>query len=75
MNCSLPAGSHLITQGEPSDDIFFIESGRAAVELGTGSGHHIRLATIGHGAIVGEIAFYLAAPRSASVIAEDDIVA
>lgn len=71
----LPAGSDLITQGEPSDDIFFIESGRAAVELGTGSGHRIRLATIGHGAIVGEIAFYLAAPRSASVIAEDDIVA
>jgi SulP family sulfate permease len=68
-------GGYLITQGEPSDDIFFIESGRAAVELATDSGHRIRLATIGHGSVVGEVAFYLAAPRSASVIAEGDIVA
>jgi sulfate permease, SulP family len=68
------AGDALITQGKPSDDIFFIEAGRAAVELTNGS-HAIRLATLSHGAIVGEIAFYLSVPRSASVVAESTLVA
>jgi CRP-like cAMP-binding protein len=35
----------------------------------------VRLATAGEGAIVGEVAFYLGVPRSASVIAESDMVA
>ncbi len=68
------AGSALITQGKPSDDIFFIEAGRAAVELTNGT-QTVRLATLTHGAIVGEIAFYLAVPRSASVVAENTLVA
>lgn len=70
----IAAGKALITQGKPSDDIFFIEAGRAAVELTNGA-HAIRLATLTHGAIVGEIAFYLSVPRSASVTAESALVA
>ncbi len=68
------AGSALIAQGRPSDDIFFIEAGRAAVELTNGT-QSIRLATLSHGAIVGEVAFYLSVPRSASVVAESMLVA
>ena len=70
----IAAGEALITQGKPSDDIFFIEAGRAAVEL-AGGAQTVRLATLAHGAIVGEIAFYLSVPRSASVIAESALVA
>ncbi len=70
----IATGAALITQGKPSDDIFFIEAGRAAVELTNGS-QAIRLTTLAHGAIVGEIAFYLSVPRSASVVAESDLVA
>ena len=70
----IAAGDALITQGKPSDDIFLIEAGRAAVELASGA-HSIRLATLAHGAIVGEVAFYLSVPRSASVIAESPLVA
>ncbi len=70
----IAAGEPLIAQGTPSDDIFFVESGRAAVELANGN-HAIRLATLAHGAVVGEIAFYLSVPRSASVIAESPLVA
>lgn len=70
----IPAGTSLITQGKPSDDIFFIEAGRAAVELANGT-QTIRLATLTHGAIVGEVAFYLSVPRSASVVAENTLVA
>jgi SulP family sulfate permease len=71
---AVTCGEALITQGSPSDDIFFIEEGRAAVEISDGS-QRLRLATVAHGAIVGEIAFYLAVPRSASVVAETDLVA
>ncbi len=73
----IAAGSALITQGKPSDDIFFIEAGRAAVELANGNNgsQSIRLATLTHGAIVGEVAFYLSVPRSASVVAESTVVA
>ena len=70
----IAAGDVLIAQGRPSDDIFFIEAGRAAVELANGD-HTVRLATLTHGAIVGEIAFYLSVPRSASVTAESTLVA
>ena len=70
----IAAGEALITQGRPSDDIFFIEAGRAAVELVNGS-QTVRLTTLAHGAIVGEIAFYLSVPRSASVVAESAVVA
>ncbi len=70
----IDAGKPLISQGKPSDDIFFIEAGRAAVELASGN-QTIRLTTLAHGAIVGEIAFYLSVPRSASVVAESPLVA
>ena len=57
------AGDTLIAQGTPSSDIFFIEAGRAAVMLAAG-GERIRLATMGPGSIVGEMAFYLGKERS-----------
>lgn len=67
-------GATLIAQGTPSGDIFFVESGQAAVTLAAGRGH-VRLATVSGGSIVGEIAFYLGATRSASVVAESKLVA
>lgn len=69
----VPAGQKLIDQGSASREIFFIEHGRAAVVLEAGEGD-IRLATMGRGAIAGEMAFYLGRPRSASVIAETALV-
>lgn len=66
-------GEALIAQGSASDDLFFIEEGRAAVEL-INRDQTVRLATVGHGAIVGEVAYYLAVPRTASVTAETDMV-
>jgi SulP family sulfate permease len=35
----------------------------------------IQLASVGPGAVVGEIAFYLQSPRSASIVAADPVVA
>jgi SulP family sulfate permease len=68
-------GTRLIEQGSPSEDIFFIESGFAAVEMDAGDGNTVRLTTVGHGAVIGEVAFYTGEPRTASVIAEEPMVA
>ena len=67
-------GASLIEQGAPSADIFFVESGHASVAIVSPGHAPVRLATVGPGAIVGEIAFYLGDTRSASVIAEQDMV-
>jgi SulP family sulfate permease len=69
------AGDILIRQNEPSNDILFIEAGHAAVEIPSEGGKGtIRLATVGPGAIVGEMAFYLGEKRSASIVAEEPMV-
>ena len=62
-------GEALIEEGMPSEDIYFIESGRAAVKI-AGMGGSLHLAEIGAGAIVGEVAFYVGRSRSASVPSE-----
>lgn len=68
-------GEKLIAQGTPSDDIYFVEQGRAAVELEADGEDNLHVATIGRGSIVGEIAFYLGKPRSASIVAEAPLTA
>jgi SulP family sulfate permease len=66
----------MIEQGSPSEEMYFIESGQATVDLKGPGDTHIRLKTLGPGAIVGEIAFYLGAgTRTASVVARSKVVA
>jgi SulP family sulfate permease len=69
------SGTRLIEQGARSEDIFFIESGNAAVELTTGDGESVRLTTVGNGAVVGEVAFYTGEVRTAAVVVEEPVVA
>jgi SulP family sulfate permease len=65
----------LIERGAASNDIFFIETGHAAVDIPAETGEgSIRLATVGPGAIVGEMAFYLGEERSASIVAEEPMI-
>lgn len=72
---SLSVGAHLIEEGTPSDGMYFVASGRGAVEIRGPGGASVRLATIGPGAIIGEVAFYLGKPRTASVVVEAPMVA
>ncbi|MSO92747.1 MAG: cyclic nucleotide-binding domain-containing protein [Rhodospirillales bacterium] len=62
-------GETLVAQGATSDEFYFVESGTVSITLETAGGQNIRLRTMGAGTIVGEIAFYLGEPRSASVVA------
>ena len=67
---SLEEGTRLIGQGESPDDVYVLESGRLRVELMTPEGTQMRVSTIRPGVMVGEIALYTAAPRTADVVAE-----
>ncbi|RUT31343.1 cyclic nucleotide-binding domain-containing protein [Arsenicitalea aurantiaca] len=71
----LKANETIIDQGAREDDIFIIVSGTARVEARGPDGRRIRLTTLGPGAIIGELSYYLKAPRTASVVAETEVEA
>lgn len=67
---ALPAGGVLMNQGEASNgSLYLIETGRLAVTL-RGQNQGQRLASLMGGNIVGEMALYSSAARSATVTAE-----
>jgi len=61
-----PKGAIIITEGDPSDSLYVILSGRVKVYLSDGEGREVVLDVHGPGTYVGEMAFD-DAPRSASV--------
>lgn len=70
----VPAGEVLIRQGDPSNEMFFVERGRVRVLLRLGSNPEEwkRLRTYGPGTVVGEMGFFSEELRSADVVAETD---
>jgi SulP family sulfate permease len=68
-------GEVLIHQGDRSDSMLFIGHGRVEVRLRQPDGRTIRVRTFESGTVVGEIAFYLGLPRSASVVAVEPTTA
>lgn len=71
----LKQGDYLTRQGEPSEDLFFIEIGQVSVYLELAEERRVRVQTPSMGTFVGELGFYLEAPRTASVIADVGIIA
>ena len=59
----------LFQEGDRSDEVYFVESGRFDVLKRGADGPPVRLAKVRHGALLGEIAFYLGEPRSATIVA------
>jgi SulP family sulfate permease len=66
----LSAGAVLIRQGASPDGLFVLESGRLGVETVTPEGARMRLRAVRPGAVVGEVAMYTEASRTADVVAE-----
>jgi SulP family sulfate permease len=66
----VPAGTSVIRQDDPSADLFVLESGRLAIEIETPDGTRMRLRTVRPGVVVGEVAMYTGAARTANVVAE-----
>src|SRR5262245_44144466 len=65
----LKRGDVLVRQGEPSDTLYFVLSGRFTVEL---DGDHAPITEIGQGRSIGEIGFFAGLPRTATVVAKRD---
>jgi sulfate permease, SulP family len=68
-----PRGSVIFRQGDPGKELFIVTSGRASARLSQPSGGDIRLATFAPGTVFGELAILDAGPRSATVVADDDV--
>ena len=64
----LQSGELLFRQGERSDDVYFLLSGRLRAYTEDGSKRTI-LGEIGRGETVGELALFTEEPRSASIVA------
>lgn len=67
----LQQGHYLFREGDPSDAMYVIKTGKLAV-VKTKGNSEIVLAEIGPGAMVGEMAFFDGKPRSASVRAVNE---
>jgi tetratricopeptide (TPR) repeat protein len=65
-------GQLILEEGDSGDSIFFIKSGRAKV-IAHILGKEIELATLSPGDVFGEVAFLTGRPRTASVIALDEL--
>ena len=66
-------GSVIFRQGDRSNQLFIMASGRASARLHQSSGSDIRLATFAPGTFFGELAILDAGPRSATLTADDDV--
>ncbi|MCG3212234.1 MAG: hypothetical protein FOGNACKC_05882 [Anaerolineae bacterium] len=65
------SGYYLMKQGDPPEDLYFIESGQVTAQLEFPDRSPVRLETMRGGRVVGEIGFYLNKPRTAAVIADE----
>jgi sulfate permease, SulP family len=64
-------GEELIRQGDSSEDLYFLESGRLTAQLRGEDGRTVRLQTMGPGSVVGEVSLYGGTARTASVVSEE----
>jgi sulfate permease, SulP family len=62
-------GAYLVRQGDPSDAMYFIESGQLTAQLEWPDGRITRLRTMRGGTVVGEVPMYIGGVRTASVVA------
>lgn len=65
----LPQGEYLIREGDPGNDMYFVEAGMVTAQLEAPDGQVVRLRSIRGGATVGEMGLYLGGKRTASVVA------
>jgi hypothetical protein len=72
VRAKVPAGAVLMGQGDPADDMVFLEIGCLTARMESGKRGSVRLRTMSPGSVVGELGLYLGEPRSASIVADED---
>lgn len=66
MDCA--PGTEILAEGEPPDDLYFIESGQVTTRGKESEVSYLHLETMKHCRVVGDIGFYLGRPRTADVV-------
>lgn len=69
---TLKSGDVLFNEGDPSDSMYVVKTGRLGVYKSKGGKGDVELATITHGQMIGEMAFFDKKPRSATIKAQVD---
>ena len=70
-----PPDTYLTHEGDPGDGLFIVQSGEAQVRTRSESGEPRVLATCGNGEILGEMALLTDEPRTADLVASNDVTA
>jgi hypothetical protein len=70
---SFSGGTTVFAEGDPGSGLFVVTEGHASAYLKQAGAADIRLATFAPGTIFGELAILDSGPRSASIIADDDL--
>ena len=68
-----PAGAEIFSEGERSDRVLLVREGRVRVVARAPSGTEVQLAERGPGELLGELSGIDGRPRSASVLALEDV--
>jgi SulP family sulfate permease len=71
---AMDEGAVVLRQDEPPGDVYVLVEGRLAVETVTPEGRRVRLKILRPGVVVGEVALYTGAPRTADVVADTPCV-
>jgi SulP family sulfate permease len=71
---SYPAGNTLFAQGDTSEFLCLVYSGRVSVVFRTPEGQELRLRSIERHTLVGEMGLYRSVPRGASVVVDQPVV-
>jgi sulfate permease, SulP family len=66
-------GKIIFSEGEAGRELFIVTKGHASAYLNQPDGRDIRLATFAPGSVFGELAILDAGPRSASLVADDEV--
>jgi sulfate permease, SulP family len=66
-------GKIIFSEGEAGKELFVVTKGHASAYLKQTDGRDIRLATFAPGSVFGELAILDAGPRSASLVADDEV--
>jgi sulfate permease, SulP family len=69
------AGSSIFNAGDPSDHMLIVLQGSAGVIVRGEGEREIRITSVRRGGVLGEIGFLDEAPRSAQVMAQEDVLA
>ena len=68
------SGDVVFTTGDASDQLLIVLHGSAGIIIRADQGHDIRITSIRRGGVIGEVGFLDSAPRSATVVAQEDLL-